>query len=86
MSQPTLKVYHCKFRSGYSQPWFIVGNSNDAFCYYEYKADCWEFTKSLARKCRGIAVLYNKDGDEIQRICYCTAEKARSLGPYKRRA
>lgn len=85
---PVIAEFHVKYKISlnigrkYLHPWRIYNNRGDvADVHYEHQKDAWEFAKTLARKTKGKAILYNMDGSEKCRVNYApTLGQSKSRG------
>ena len=82
------QVFVCKWRDHQTHCWVV--EQKGACCFYEIQVDAWERCKTLARKSRGVATLYNKNGDVSVTVSYefkarkgdgYQTDKGRATGP-----
>jgi len=53
--------------------WVLSGNRADgvaAVCSYEYGEDAWQYAQTLARRTKGVARFWSKDGKDDRRVSF----------------
>lgn len=68
MERTMNEPYQARFTGRHEAAWVVVHDGTRT--YYENQRDAWEYAKRLARKHRGEAVLFGKNGAERERVSY----------------